>query len=162
MLCCDNIRNNGKVLENALLAFIEATGQDDLAAWVRKNVAFPALWWIGSQRSSDELRRNHAAFPDHAVSPIHAEDFTQWVLADKFAAEMPDLAKVGVEVVDDVEPYEEAKIRILNGGHTGLTFLGALAGHITFDQAMLDSELRPHFDKFETEEVLPGLNESAF
>lgn len=160
VLCCDNIRNNGKVLENALLAFIEATGQADLAAWVRANVTFPCSMVDRiTPRASDELREEITElFPEHSVSPIHAEDFTQWVLADKFAAEMPDLAKVGVEVVDDVEPYEEAKIRILNGGHAGLTFLGALAGHITFDQAMLDSELRPHFDKFENEEVLPGLN----
>ena len=64
----------------------------------------------------------------------------QWVLEDKFAGPVPTLDKVGVEIVENVHPYEEAKIRILNGGHTGLSYLGALAGHKTFDAAMRDPE----------------------
>jgi D-arabinitol 4-dehydrogenase len=99
-------------------------------------------------------------FPEHAANPIHAEDFTQWVLEDNFAGPMPDLSKAGVEVVADVEPYEEAKIRILNGGHTGLAYLGALAGHQTFDQAMQDNQIRPHFDAWERDEVLSGLGDA--
>ena len=79
------------------------------------------------------------------------------MLEDRFAGRMPDLVKVGVEVVGDVDPYEEAKIRILNGGHTGLAYLGALAGHDTFDEAMRDPELRFHIDCLEGEEILPGL-----
>ena len=70
---------------------------------------------------------------------------------------MADLSKVGVEIVADVDPYEEAKIRILNGGHTGLAYLGALAGYDTFDEAMRDADLRAHFDGLEGEEILAGL-----
>ena len=66
-------------------------------------------------------------FLQKSHSPVHAEDFTQWVIENRFAAEIPDLSKVGVQIVSDVEPYEEAKIRILNGGHVGLAYLGALA-----------------------------------
>ena len=62
------------------------------------------------------------------------------------------------EIVEDVDPYEEAKIRILNGGHTALCYLGALAGYETYDAAFKDSELRAIFDAFETQEVLPGLD----
>ena len=159
LLCCDNIRNNGKVLKNALLSFLDASGQGDIAEWARENVTFPCSMVDRiTPRSSDELNAEIAAkFPSQAAFPIHAESFTQWVLEDNFAAEMPDLTKVGVEVVDNVEPYEEAKIRILNGGHSGLTFLGALKGYTTFDEAMRDAELREHFDQFEKNEVLPGL-----
>merc|ERR1712185_421171 len=88
-------------------------------------------------------------FPDRVLSPIHAEDYIQWVLESRFAGRMPDLARVGVEIVEDVDPYEEAKIRILNGGHTGLAYLGALAGYATFDEAMRDNDLRAHFDNLE-------------
>ncbi|MGR3813967.1 MAG: mannitol dehydrogenase family protein [Cognatishimia activa] len=159
LLCCDNIRNNGKVLKNALLAYMEAAGKPDLAAWVLENASFPCSMVDRiTPRSTPELKSEVVQlFPDHATAPIHAEDFSQWVLQDQFAGPMPDLARVGVEVVQTVEPYEEAKIRILNGGHTALCYLGALAGHDTFDHAMADPELRQHFDRYEREEVLAGL-----
>ena len=70
---------------------------------------------------------------------------------------MPDLAKVDVTVTSDVDPFEETKIRVLNGGHTALAYLAALEGLHTFDEAMRHPELRAHFDKFEQEEVLPAL-----
>ncbi|MEM6467657.1 MAG: mannitol dehydrogenase family protein, partial [Pseudomonadota bacterium] len=98
-------------------------------------------------------------FPNYRSDPIHAEAFSQWVLQDKFASKIPDLTQSGVQVVTNVVPYEEAKIRILNGGHTGLAYLGALAGHETFDQAIQDPRLRRHYDAWELEEVLPGLGD---
>ena len=159
LLCCDNIRNNGRVLRNALLAYVRALGKHDLASWLESNARFPCSMVDRiTPRSTPELQGEVADLaPEYAGSPIHAEDFTQWVLEKDFAAEMPDLGRVGVEVVDNVHPYEEAKIRILNGGHTGLCYLGALAGLQTFDQAMSDPELREHFDRFEQDEVLAGL-----
>lgn len=162
VLCCDNIRNNGKVLKGALLSYLDAAGKPALAEWVRKNATFPCSMVDRiTPRSTPELETEVARmFPTNSLSPIHAEAFTQWVLHNDFAGEMPDLARVGVQVVDSVEPFEEAKIRILNGGHTGLTYLGALAGLRTFDQAMHDTELRAHFDRFEQEDVLRGLGDS--
>jgi D-arabinitol 4-dehydrogenase len=79
-------------------------------------------------------------------------------LEDNLAAPFPELQKVGVKLVNDVDPFEEAKIRILNGGHTALAYLGALAGHSTFDQAMRDPVLRRHIEDWETNEVLPSLS----
>ena len=162
ILCCDNMRNNGRMLEGALLSYIEAQGKPGLADWVRANVAFPCSMVdrITPRRTPALQDEITAIFPDHAASPIHAETFLQWVIEDKFAAPMPDLAIAGVEIVADVEPFEEAKIRILNGGHTGLAYLGALAGHQTFDQAMRDPDLCLHFDRFEVSEVLPGLGDT--
>ncbi len=159
ILCCDNIRSNGQVLENALLGYLEAKGEGELADWVRDNTTFPCsmvdrITPRSTQGLKDEVSR---LFPQTAHSPVHAEEFTQWVIEDRFAAATPDLSQVGVQIVSDVEPYEEAKIRILNGGHVGLAYLGALAGHQTFDQAMRDPSLRPHFERWEKSEVLPGL-----
>ena len=159
VLCCDNIRSNGKILEKNFLAYLQACGMNDLADWVRANASFPCsmvdrITPRSSQVLIDEIGE---AFPGRSLAPIHGENFIQWVVQNKFANTMPDLAKVGVEVVDDVDPFEEAKIRILNGGHTGLCYLGALAGYQTFDEAMRDPTLRAHFDGWETENVLPGL-----
>lgn len=163
ILCCDNIRSNGSVLENALLAYLEAKQLTELAAWVREKVTFPCSMVDRiTPRSTDALKDEIGQlFAQLSSSPVHAEQFTQWVIEDRFAAEMPDLSKAGVQIVSDVEPYEEAKIRILNGGHVGLAYLGALAGHQTFDQAMRDPSLRPHFEKWEKSEVLPGLGNHA-
>ncbi len=162
LMCCDNIRDNGHVLKNALLSFIVASGQSELEEWVRRNVTFPCSMVDRiTPRSTDGLAHEiEALFPRSAASPIHAEKFSQWVLQNDFANDMPNLGQSGVEIVDHVEPYEEAKIRILNGGHTGLAYLGALAGYETFDQAMMDPDLRRHFDRFETDDVLAGLDDN--
>ena len=160
VLCCDNIRSNGKMLEHSFLHYLKLTNRLELAQWVRANVSFPrSMVDRITPRATDSLNDDiEAIFPDRNLCPIHAEAYSQWVLEDNFAGPMADLKKVGVQIVGNVDPYEEAKIRILNGGHTGLTYLGVLAGHQTFDQAMNNPKLRDHFSRWEQNEVLPGLN----
>ena len=159
ILCCDNMRSNGRFFKQALLTYLQAKGDVELADWVNGHVAFPCSMVDRiTPKSTGILEREISAkFPDHQIAPVHTERYLQWVIEDDFAAEMPDLAEAGVQIVAEVEPFEEAKIRILNGGHSGLAYLGVLAGHKTFDQAMRDPNLAHHFDKFENEEVLPGL-----
>lgn len=159
ILCCDNIRGNGRMLERNLATYLRLIGADDLQEWVAANATFPCSMVdrITPRATPTLAREVNDLFPDRVLSPIHAEDYIQWVLESRFAGRMPDLARVGVEIVEDVDPYEEAKIRILNGGHTGLAYLGALAGYATFDEAMRDNDLRAHFDNLENHEVLPGL-----
>ncbi len=157
--CCDNIRRNGKMLHRNLLAYLALCGDTDLAAWVDENVAFPCSMVDRiTPRSAPALRTEISELVGAEVtSPIMAEDFTQWVLQDKSAAAMPDLAQAGVTVTPDVDPYEETKIRVLNGGHTALCYLAALDGVETFDGAMRVPHLLEHFQRFETDEVLPAL-----
>jgi len=57
-------------------------------------------------------------FPCRGYNAIQSEEYTQWVIEDKFASDFPDLSQVGATITNDLEPYEETKIRILNGGHT--------------------------------------------
>lgn len=159
ILCCDNIRHNGKMLRASLLTYLKLCGFTDLAAWVTQNATFPCSMVdrITPRATSGFIAEIQADFGADQTAPVLAEDFIQWVIEDDFAGPMPDLAQVGVTVTKDVDPYEEAKIRILNGGHTCLTYLGALAGHQTFDQAMADPALFDHFWAYETTEVLPAL-----
>jgi mannitol-1-phosphate/altronate dehydrogenase len=157
--CCDNIRQNGKMLRRNLLAYLEACGDQSLAQWVEVNVAFPCSMVDRiTPRSPDELSVELSSLIGKKVtSPVMAEDFIQWVLQDSAAAEMPDLARSGVTVTNDVDPYEETKIRVLNGGHTALAYLAALEGIETFDAAMGVPHLNAHFQNFETKEVLPAI-----
>lgn len=157
--CCDNIRQNGKMLRNNFLAYLKACKQFDLLRWVKDNVAFPCSMVDRiTPRSPAELSVELSKLVGSPVtSPIMAEDFSQWVLQSQAKADMPDLAQVGVTVTADVNPYEETKIRVLNGGHTALTYLAALEGIETFDAAMRVPHLLEHFKNFETKEVLPAL-----
>ena len=157
--CCDNIRQNGKMLRRNLLAYLVACGDLMLADWVEANVAFPCSMVDRiTPRSPAELGPELSLLVGKDVtSPIMAEDFIQWVLQDSAGAEMPDLAQAGVTVTSDVDPYEETKIRVLNGGHTALAYLAALEGVETFDAAMRVPHLNAHFQSFETQEVLPAI-----
>ncbi len=159
IVCCDNIRQNGKMLRSNLLAYLAACEQFDLSGWVKSNVAFPCSMVDRiTPRSPTELKSEFTQIVGSPVtSPIMAEDFSQWVLESQAAADMPELASVGVTVIEDVDVYEEAKIRVLNGGHTALTYLAALEGVETFDAAMRVPHLLEHFQNFETQEVLPAL-----
>jgi len=160
--CCDNIRGNGHMLERAFGQYLIATGSDALLAWTKANVTFP-------NSMVDRITPKPPVIDNSALEQqlghvlgqtIMAEDFVQWVLEDKFAGDKPSLAAVGVTVTANVEPYEEAKIRVLNGGHTALTYMGALAGFETFDQAFVSDELNAHFGNFEQQEVLSALPEN--
>lgn len=159
VLCCDNIRSNGAKLGRNFLRYLEVTGQNALAAWVIEHTTFPnSMVDRITPRATDILQAEiELISPEHAETAIHGESYSQWVLENRLAAEFPALDLAGVEIVEDVDPYEEAKIRILNGGHTALCYLGALAGYQTFDQAMHDPVLLSHFEAFERECVLPGL-----
>jgi mannitol-1-phosphate/altronate dehydrogenase len=157
--CCDNIRQNGKMLRRTLLAYLRACNETDLAIWVENNVAFPCSMVDRiTPRSPAELSEAFTALIGKPVaSPVMAEDFTQWVLQSQAAADMPALERAGVTVTADVDPYEETKIRVLNGGHTSLAYLAALQGIKTFDAAMREPELLEHFKNFEMQEVLPAI-----
>lgn len=157
--CCDNIRQNGKMLRNNLLAYLNACDNQALASWVEAKVAFPCSMVDRiTPRSPAELSEELSSLIGKPIkAPIMAEDFTQWVLQSSAAADMPDLAQVGVTVTPDVDPYEETKIRVLNGGHTALAYLAALEKIDTFDAAMRVPYLLEHFEQFENEEVLPAL-----
>lgn len=157
--CCDNIRQNGKMLRRNLNAYLKLMGDDTLAAWVDANATFPcAMVDRITPRPTEGLAAEIAAVTDTGGGhPIMAEAFVQWVLEDRFAGPFPALDKAGVTITSDVDPYEETKIRILNGGHTCLTYLAALEGLQTFDQAMHDPKLFNHFWSYETQEVLPAI-----
>src|SRR5210317_1533749 len=160
VLCCDNIRQNGVVLETQFLAYLYQTNQYELADWIKENVKFPSCMVDRiTPRTTDQLRSEIAEiYPTYMYTPIQTEEYSQWVIENKFASEFPDLTQVGVTITDDLEPYEETKIRILNGGHTSLAYLGVLSGYQTFDQVMGDESHRKHFKQLQNEEIVPSID----
>jgi D-arabinitol 4-dehydrogenase len=160
VLCCDNIRQNGRALEAQFLAYLYQTNQYEMADWVRENVKFPSCMVDRiTPRSRDVLRYEvEELYPGFGQTAVQTEEYTQWVIEDNFASDFPDLTQVGVTVTKDLEPYEETKIRILNGGHTSLAYIGVLSGYQTFDQVMNNEAHRKHFKQLQKEEIIPSID----
>ncbi|TPE51851.1 mannitol dehydrogenase family protein [Maribrevibacterium harenarium] len=162
LLCCDNLRHNGDILEAGLMQFLEAKGDTELAAWVKANVAFPCSMVdrITPKPSPVHVEDVQTRFGCDDEMTVMGEDFIQWVVEDKFAGAKPALDLVGVQFVEQVDPYEEAKIRILNAGHTNVVYQAALKGMTYFDEAMRDEELSQYLTDFITQDSIPAIGES--
>ena len=147
------------MLEHCFIQYLNALNNEKLLNWVLENTSFPSSMVdrITPKIDLQELQEIQRMFNRQDDCSVFSEDFIQWVIEDNFAGIRPPLNEVGVEIVDDVEPYENTKIRILNGGHTVLAYLGVLKGYETFDSAIRDSELSDFFDGIQSEEIIPSL-----
>ncbi|MGY0400198.1 MAG: mannitol dehydrogenase family protein, partial [Ostreibacterium sp.] len=162
LLCCDNLCDNGGKLKSGLTQFLQAAKDETLLQWISVHVSFPCCM---VDRITPRMDAKHAKDVQQRFSlqdevTVMAEDFIQWVIEDNFAGQKPALDRVGVTFVENVEAYEEAKIRVLNGGHLILAYLAALKGYDTYDQAIKDAELSELFDDYETNEVIPAIDNS--
>lgn len=159
ILCCDNLRHNGNILKGCLYAYLKAANEQDLCDWLDKNARFPCcvVDRITPYPPNELSNEAEKLFSIHDDATIIAEDFVQWVIEDNFAGAKPALHHVGVKFADDVTPYEDTKIRILNGGHTGLVYLGALKNYQYFHDVMFDARLAQFFDEYQLHEAIPAL-----
>jgi len=161
LLCCDNIRENGLMLKSALKDYIRACNDNNLLEWIDKNITFPSCVVDRiTPRSPENLAEEiKTKFNIEEKCSVMGEPFIQWVIEDNFIGKRPKLEKVGVQFVDNVFPYEEAKIRILNGGHVALSYFGVLKGLKTYDQAINNKELLEYFFDLERKEIIPALGD---
>ncbi|MEH0111175.1 mannitol dehydrogenase family protein [Tersicoccus sp. MR15.9] len=162
VLCCDNLPANGRVLSRLVDDFCAALPTregDELAAWLATSVTFPSSMVdrIVPATTPEDVADARAitGLEDHGL--VVTEDFGQWVIEDRFAAARPAWERAGAEFTADVEPYEAMKLRILNGSHSTLAYLGALAGHETIAQTVADDRLREIAEHLVTEDVIPTL-----
>ena len=162
ILSCDNLRDNGQQLKSGFEQFLNACNDMELLAWIATKVTFPCCMVdrITPKPDSSHVTDVQLKFGINDPLTVMAEPYIQWVIEDNFAAPKPDFERVGVELVADVSPYENAKIRILNGGHTILAYLAVLKGYQTYDQGLADDELNALFSAFQTLEVIPSIGAS--
>ncbi len=158
VLSCDNLPENGRLARAAVVAFARAI-DPDLADWITAKVCFPATM---VDRIVPALDTGGTALLTEITGTedpngIVCEPFSQWVIEDDFAAGRPAWEKVGAQLVADVVPFEEMKLRMLNGAHTFLAHLGALAGHATISDCMADSVFREAAYKLMLQEQAPTL-----
>lgn len=160
LLNCDNLRHNGDRVRKGLLSFIQLAGDSALHAWVLANTTCPnAMVDRITPRPAPELRpRVFAATGWDDAAPIMGESFIQWVIEDNFANGRPAWESVGVQMVESVAPFEEAKIRLLNATHSCIAWAGTLAGYQYIHEGTLDPRIRKMAYDYVTIDVMPCLD----
>lgn len=158
VLSCDNIPDNGHVVKNAVLGMAEKRAAE-LAAWIQQHVSFPGTMVdrivpAATEESLDEITRELGVADPCAIS---CEPFIQWVIEDNFVAGRPQWEVAGVQMVDDVLPWEQMKLRMLNGSHSFLAYLGYLAGFQHISDCMQDSAFREAAYRLMMNEQAPTL-----
>ncbi|MDP9696490.1 UNVERIFIED_ORG: fructuronate reductase [Arthrobacter globiformis] len=139
VVCCDNLSNNGTVAHNALVGMAGAW-DEGVAGWIDANISFvsTSVDRITPRTTEADLAAVEAGCGYHDNSPVVAEPFTNWVLSGDFPAGRPRWEDAGAVFVDDIEPYENRKLWLLNGAHSLLAYAGQLRGHSTVAQALAD------------------------
>ena len=145
IVSCDNLADNGKRLRRAVVEFV-AQSDGELAKWIEREVAFPCSMVDSITPATDDALRARVAEALGVEDrwPIQREAFCQWVIEDTLRGPTPDWASVGVTVTNDVGGFERAKLRLLNGAHSTLAYVGSLAGLETVYQAIG----HPDLDRF--------------
>ena len=140
VLSCDNLPNNGHLAKAAVIAFAKAVNAD-LAAWVEKEVRFPCTMVdrITPATTEEDKTRVNALLGQEDAWPVVTESFVQWVIEDEFTMGRPDWDKAGAIFSNEIERWENMKLRCLNGAHSTLSYLGQLLGRETVADAMQDS-----------------------
>ncbi|RJO73600.1 mannitol dehydrogenase family protein [Nocardia panacis] len=158
IVSCDNIAGNGRIARASFTAFARLR-DPELARWLSAEGAFPnsmvdRITPVTTEPMRAELARR---FGVDDSWPVLTEPFTQWVLEDEFPLGRPDLDRVGVQLVGDVAPYELMKLRLLNGSHQALAYLGHLAGYRLVHEAAADPDFAGFLSRYMATEALPTL-----
>ena len=143
VLSCDNVQENGHVAKAAILEFAQLADKE-LEDWIEANVTFPCTMVDRIVPAATEETLNEITELLGVADPcgIACEPFRQWVVEDNFVAGRPDWNVAGAEFVADVVPYEEMKLRMLNGSHSFLAYLGYLGGYDHISDTMTDEGYR--------------------
>jgi mannitol 2-dehydrogenase len=139
VMSCDNIPGNGDVARRMFAAFADLK-DPETGSWLRSEVAFPnsMVDRITPVTTPQDIEQLRADYGIKDAIPVVSEPFTQWVLQDTFPLGRPPWQDCGVQLVDDVEPYELMKLRLLNASHQAIAYAGYLAGYRYAHEASSD------------------------
>ena len=143
VMSCDNMPENGHVMRNVVCAYARAVDAG-LADWIESHVTFPSTMVdrIVPAVTPETLDKIEQLTGVRDPAGVACEPFRQWVIEDNFVAGRPEWEKAGAELVSDVIPFEEMKLRMLNGSHSFLAYLGYLAGYQHINDCMGDDNYR--------------------
>jgi fructuronate reductase len=156
IISCDNLPNNGSRLRNAVLAFADEV-DSSLRAWIETHASFPATMVdrITPATTPEDLEVAAASNGVRDAALVKTEPFVQWVIEDNFAADRPYWEAGGALLVGDVQPYELAKLQLLNGPHSALAYLGYLAGFELISDVMQNPDFAAYARLLMSHEISP-------
>jgi len=162
VMSCDNLPDNGPTLRRALAAYARRLDAD-LARWIEEEVAFPRTMVDSITPATDDPLRARVAeaLGLEDAWPVQREAFAQWVIEDLPAVREADWAAVGATLVSDVGVYDRAKLRLVNGAHSTLAYVGLLRGRETVAEAMNDAPLARFLERLMREDIAPTVGNSA-
>ena len=158
LLCCDNLAGNGRQLERLLAEYL-MHHDAGLARWAAQECRCPSTMVdriVPASTAADRARLAQRIGVEDAAA-VFTEPFTQWVIEDAFAGARPRWETGGAQLVADVKPYETAKLRMLNGAHSLLSYLGLPRGHQFVHEAIADPDLRAQAEQLMLDEAAPTL-----
>jgi fructuronate reductase len=159
VMSCDNLPSNGETTKRIITRFADLRSSE-LHDFVRDKVAFPSTMVdriVPATTDADRALVEEVTGLDDAW-PIMTEPFIQWVIENDFVGDArPPFETVGAQMVDEVEHYELMKLRMLNGSHSTLAYLGYLAGHQYVSDAVGDPAILKLIHGLMTDEVIPTL-----
>lgn len=159
-LCCDNMVSNGRKLRAAVVEYA-ARLDPALADWIAGEAGFPDTMVDSITPATDERLEalvRKQGYDDEI--PVSREAYAAWIIEDLLPAGSPDLAGAGAVMAADVGAWEKAKLRILNGAHSTLAYLGLLIGHESVCEAMGDADLARFVERLIRDDISPGLEPS--
>ncbi len=159
VMSCDNLPANGATAKRIVSRFA-ALRDAALGRFVAEDVAFPGTM---VDRIVPATTDEDRAFVAETIGcedawPIMTEPFTQWVIEDNFPNGRPPFEDAGAQLVDDVEPFEHMKLRMLNGSHSTLSYLGYLAGFETVSETVANPDFKTLIHDMMTREIMPTLD----
>ncbi|WP_417561556.1 fructuronate reductase [Marinomonas sp.] len=159
VMSCDNVQENGHVAKAAILEFAQLL-DPEFRDWIETNVTFPCTMVdrIVPAATEETLTEISDLLGCDDPCGIACEPFRQWVIEDNFVAGRPDWDIAGAEFVEDVVPYEEMKLRMLNGSHSFLAYLGYLGGYEHISDTMTDEGYRRAAFNMMMKAQAPSLN----
>ncbi|GAB4084623.1 mannitol dehydrogenase family protein [Myceligenerans cantabricum] len=163
VLTCDNMVENGRVLERLVHEAVDAALPGEAGAALRsyldERVTFPCSMVDRIVPATTPEQRDlvQGALGVRDEGLVVGEPFTQWVIEDRFAGPRPAWERAGATLTDDVASFEQAKLRLLNGTHSLVAYAGALAGHATIAEAVADPVIADHARAYLFDDALPTL-----
>jgi fructuronate reductase len=149
ILSCDNLPDNGEVTKT-VVQDLAAVVDETLPDWIESHIDFATSVvdriTPGTTDEDRALVQQKCGYID--AYPVPTEPFSEWVVSGRFPAGRPRWEEADVALVDDVGPFEQRKLRLLNGSHSMLAYAGSIRGHSTIDEAIADPDCRSWVEMF--------------
>ncbi len=160
-MSCDNLPENGHVLEKIVLQFAQQF-DEELYQWIKANITFPCTMVdrIVPSTTDADIERIEKVLGVEDKACVMTEPFLQWVIEDKFVNERPrweETSIANVQVTDNVVPFEEMKLRLLNGTHSAMAYLGYLSGYQTVSETIQDPSFKTFIRYLMDIEITPSI-----